>query len=239
MGCRKQKQKHFCARSRVPPATNNQQVMFVTLGYGVSKPVLDKTTCKSLLVLHALAGLVGVCSAPHRQRPSMVLWGSNKHPDNIGAIVNVLLTALMWLHQVVGFLQTGVTSNWWGLGCSGLLFLCCLCFLSGGFLGVIFTVFFFRDTLFVPHCLTSCGLCVRNLSTGLLGPRTVGCEPTCMSERVAEAIILLCWHLLCSSLQLPFGLLITPPRDRWEVVPLSLVPVSSGPFLPPLRSLLF
>ena len=71
--------------------------------------------------------------------------------------MNVLLQALMWLHQVVGFLQTGVSSNWWGLGCpahcSGSLFLCLLCFLSGGILGVIFTLFLFRDTLFAPHTL--------------------------------------------------------------------------------------
>ena len=62
----------------------------------------------------------------------------------------------MWIEQALRLVQSGVVSNWWGLGCpshcQGSLLTLGLTFCFGISLGVVLTVWFFRDILLKVPC---------------------------------------------------------------------------------------
>ena len=56
--------------------------------------------------------------------------------------------------QVLGFIHSGVSSNWWGLWCpahcSGSTALLAFSFASGTIFGILLALYFFRASLFLP-----------------------------------------------------------------------------------------
>ena len=73
------------------------------------------------------------------------------NPGAIGVNVKEADLKAMWFEEAFRLLQVGVSSNWWGLGCpshcQGSLLLLLLTLGFGVLLGVVFTVWFFRDSL--------------------------------------------------------------------------------------------